>query len=193
MKKKRLLFVFGFLIIFGLIYVGSIHNKISRSIKVEVPNNADYLIILGAKVNGNIPSLSLSYRINTAAEYLLNNPNTIAIASGGMGPGETITEAEAIQNGLIAKGIDESRIFLEDRSTSTYENVSFSKSFIPNDAQQGIIVTNDYHVYRAVQIAGDADLHVAGLAADTPKVTIVKAYIREYLAVTKYYLQKYIF
>ncbi|WP_257215791.1 YdcF family protein [Fredinandcohnia onubensis] len=187
-----MLLLLGILLIIGVVYFGSIHYKISQYVDTAPPKNADYLIILGAKVNGEIPSLALQYRIEAAAEYAKENENTILIASGGMGPGEDITEAEAMRRVLVEKGISESRIYLEDRSTSTYENIKFSKEFIPKDAKLGIVVTNDYHLYRSVQIAKDANLKVNGLPAKTPRITLVKAYGREYLSVTKYYIEKYL-
>ncbi|MFT4412303.1 YdcF family protein [Fredinandcohnia humi] len=185
--------IIGIVIGCGILYVGMIHYKISQYTKVQPSDDADYLIILGAKVNGEFPSLSLTYRINAAAEYAKENPETIIIASGGQGPGEDITEAEAMKRALIDKGINESRIFLEDKSTSTYENIDFSKRFIPDGAKKGLVVTNDYHLYRSIQIAKDAQLKVEGLPAKTPEITLVKAYIREYLSVTKFYLHRYIF
>jgi uncharacterized SAM-binding protein YcdF (DUF218 family) len=187
-----MLLLIGILLIIGVVYFGTIHYKISQYVDAVPPKNANYLIILGAKVNGEIPSLALQYRIDAAAEYAKENKNTILIASGGMGPGEDITEAEAMRRKLVEKGISESRIYLEDRSTSTYENIKFSKEFIPEDAKLGIVVTNDYHLYRSVQIAKDANLKVKGLPAKTPKITLVKAYGREYLSVTKYYLEKFV-
>lgn len=187
-----MLLLIGILLIIGVIYFGRIHYKISQYVNVVPPKDADYLIILGAKVNGENPSLSLKYRIDAAAMYAKENENTILIASGGQGPGEDITEAEAIKRVLVEKGISESRIYLEDRSTSTYENIKFSKEFIPEDAKLGIVVTNDYHLYRSIQIARDADLKVEGLPAKTPQITLLKAYSREYLSVTKYYLEKYL-
>lgn len=187
-----MLLLIGFLLIIGIGYFGIVHSKISQYVDSKPPEKADYLIILGAKVNSETPSLALQYRIDAAAEYAKENENTILIASGGQGPGEDITEAEAIRRELVDKGISESRIFLEDRSTSTYENIKFSKEFIPEEAKLGIIVTNDYHLYRSIQIAKDADLKVEGLPAKTPQITLLKAYIREYLSVTKYYAEKYI-
>lgn len=187
-----MLLLIGILLIIGIVYFGSIHYKISKYVDAVPPKNADYVVILGAKVNSEIPSLALQYRIDAAAEYAKENENTILIASGGQGPGEDITEAEAIRRELVRKGISESRIFLEDRSTSTYENIQFSKEFIPQDAKLGIIVTNDYHLYRSIQIARDAGLKVEGLPAKTPQITLLKAYSREYLSVTKYYVEKYL-
>ncbi|WP_425432893.1 YdcF family protein [Fredinandcohnia onubensis] len=187
-----MLLLIGILLIIVVVYFGRIHYKISQYVDAAPPKNADYLIILGAKVNGEIPSLALQYRIDAAAEYAKENKHTLLIASGGMGPGEDITEAEAMRRKLVEKGISESRIYLEDRSTSTYENIKFSKEFIPEDAKLGIVVTNDYHLYRSVQIAEDANLKVKGLPAKTPKITLVKAYGREYLSVTKYYIEKFL-
>lgn len=189
-KRKKLLYWACISSLTCVIYFGSIHVKIVKYSKMEVPKSADFLIILGAKVNGNVPSLSLQYRIDTAAEYLLANQSTIAIASGGKGPEENISEAEAIKQGLMKKGIEETRIRLENKSTSTTENIKFSKAFMSEDNEQGVIVTNDFHVYRGVSIAKDHNLVVTGLAAKTPKVVLVKSYVREYLAVTKYYLEK---
>ncbi|MEH7226261.1 YdcF family protein [Bacillus sp. JJ1566] len=190
-KRKMMLLLIGILLIIGVGYFGRIHYKISHYADATPPRNADYLIILGAKVNSEIPSIALQYRIDAAADYAKENEDTILIASGGQGPGEDITEAEAIKRELVDKGISEARIFLEDRSTSTYENIKFSKEFIPTDAKLGIIVTNDYHLYRSTQIARDAGLEVEGLPAKTPQITLLKAYGREYLSVTKYYVEKY--
>jgi uncharacterized SAM-binding protein YcdF (DUF218 family) len=148
----------------------------------------DYIIILGARVKGEIPSLALQYRIDAAADYMKKNKETIAIASGGQGPGEDITEAEAIKRGLVAHGIPSNRILLEDRSTDTVENIRFSKKLIPNHLEKGLIVTNDFHLYRAKSIARDQGLILKGIPAETPTVAIPKSYVREYLAITKYYL-----
>ncbi len=114
------------------------------------------------------------------------------IASGGQGPGEDISEALAMQKGLIKRGIDKSRILLEDQSTDTHENIEFSKKLIPIQAKIGVIVTNDFHLYRSIMNARDQGLQVHGLPAKTPLITVPKSYIREYLAITKYYLVKYI-
>ncbi|MFK4389375.1 uncharacterized SAM-binding protein YcdF (DUF218 family) [Peribacillus frigoritolerans] len=97
-------------------------------------------MILGARVKGSVPSLSLQYRIDKAAEYLSANKHTVVIVSGGKGPGEVISEAKAMQQGLIAQGIEEARIMMEDKSTTTHENIVFSKELIPDTAASGLIV-----------------------------------------------------
>jgi uncharacterized SAM-binding protein YcdF (DUF218 family) len=177
------------LIIFGLIYVGVLHYKIIQHGNLAPPEKADYLIVLGARVKGTVPSLALQARIDSAAEYLKENEDTIAIASGGKGPGEDISEAESIKNELMALGIDRSRILIEDKSTDTYENIGFSKKLIPQGAKFGLLVTNDFHIFRAKMIAANEGLDLNGLPAKTPIQAVIKSYIREYLALTKYYLK----
>ncbi|MFY0801500.1 YdcF family protein [Peribacillus frigoritolerans] len=169
-------------------YFGFLHMKIQESIRQQIPENADYLMILGARVKGSVPSLSLQYRIDKAAEYLSANKHTVVIVSGGKGPGEDISEAKAMQQGLIAQGIEEARIMMEDKSTTTHENIVFSKELIPDTATSGLIVSDDFHIYRAVEIAKKEGLDMKGLPAKTPKVSLLKSYTREYLAITKYYL-----
>lgn len=187
-KRKTFLIVIGVLTLSVILYFAFLHSKIRDHTNSEVPLHADYIIILGARVKGEIPSLALQYRIDAAANYMKTNKETIAIASGGQGPGEDITEAEAIKNGLLTLGISSDRILLEDKSTDTVENIRFSKKLIPDHLEIGLLVTNDFHLYRAKSIAKDQGLNLQGIPAETPTVAIPKSYLREYLAITKYYL-----
>lgn len=188
--RKSLLIGIGVFALILLLYFAFLHSKIRNQSETEVPKHADYIIILGARVKGEIPSLSLQYRIDAAANYLKKNKETMAISSGGQGSGEDITEAEAIKRGLIAHGIASDRVLLEDKSTDTVENIRFSKKLIPKHLKTGLIVTNDFHLYRAKSIAKDHGLNLQGIPAETPTIAIPKSYIREYLAITKYYLDK---
>ena len=187
-KRKSILIWAGVFSLSFLLYFSFLHSKISEHTNTEVPKHADYIIILGARVKGEVPSLALQYRIDAAASYLKKNRESIAIASGGQGPGEDITEAEAIKRGLLAHGISSDRILLEDKSTDTVENIRFSKRLIPQYLKTGLLVTNDFHLYRAKSIAKDQGLNLKGIPAETPTVAIPKSYVREYLAITKYYL-----
>jgi uncharacterized SAM-binding protein YcdF (DUF218 family) len=189
-KRKKVLVLFILVLLFFSIYFGILHLKIREHSLLVTPERVDYLIVLGARVKGTTPSLSLQYRIDAAAKYLKDNQTTIAIASGGKGDGEDISEAEAIKNGLIVQGIEEERIILEDKSTDTVENISFSMKLIPNHLKTGLVVSNDFHIYRAKLIAKDLGLQLAGLPADTPKIAIPKSYSREYLAITKYFIER---
>lgn len=191
-KKKRMVSIIGILVILGLIYIGFLQFKISQYSRVEAPKNADYLIVLGARVKGTVPSLAFASRINAAAKYLKENKDTIVIASGGQGSGEDISEAECIKRELVKQGISETRIILENQSTDTYENINFSKKLIPPNTNLGLVVTNNFHLYRAISIARVQGLDVQGLPAKTPWKAVIKSYSREYLAITKFYLKRYI-
>ncbi|MBR3734882.1 MAG: YdcF family protein [Lachnospiraceae bacterium] len=115
--------------------------------------NLDYVIVLGAGLIGDKPTNPLKVRIDKAAEYMAENPRTILIASGGQGADEKISEAECIKRSLVERGIAEERILMEDRSTSTEENLRYSRKIIGDaDAAVGII-TNGFHEYRAGMIA----------------------------------------
>lgn len=191
-KTKRVRQLIVVLAALGLIYIAILQFKITQFSHQEVPENADYLIVLGARVKGTVPSLAFASRINPAAKYLQKNKETIVIASGGKGPGEEISEAESIKRELVKQGISVSRIILEDRSTDTYENIRFSKKLIPRKAKHGLVVTNYFHIYRSISIARDQELEVEGLPAKTPLMAVPKSYIREYMAITKFYLKRYI-
>jgi len=160
---KKLPFSRGFLRGFrvfevtALVFFLTVEAIIIRAALVTPPKNLDTIIVLGAKVNGTSPSGALRNRIQTAADYLIENPETIVIASGGQGPDEGISEAECIRRGLIERGIDESRILMEDASTSTFENLSFSLPLIDKENPSVGIVTNNFHVYRSMKLASTFD------------------------------------
>lgn len=97
----------------------------------------DYVVVLGAQVKGSSPSQSLLYRIQEAAEYLKENPETKAILSGGKGTGEVISEAHCMRRELEKMGISGERLIEENRSTSTKENIVYSYELIQEDSKKG--------------------------------------------------------
>lgn len=169
---------------------------------------AEYVIVLGAQVRGEVPTLVLSARIKAAAEYLTEHPEAVAVASGGKGDGENISEAEAIRRGLVRLGISEDRILLEDRSTSTAENLRFSAEVIQRYEKEKyglqeetplcgtnasairfvsknvVLVTNDFHVFRAVKLAKNLGYtDVSGLGATEFFAVTIQYYVREFFAI----------
>lgn len=130
--------------------------------KTDAPVSA--VIVLGAGVNGETPSLSLRTRIDAAAAYLARHPDVPVILSGGQGPGEAITEAECMRRALVSRGVDEDRLHLEERSASTEENLRFSREMLEGlgvDLTQRVaIVTSDYHLCRARLMWGGASTAV---------------------------------
>ncbi len=177
-----ILYAVFMLVMSGMIYT-SAHD--------EPENGADALIVLGCAVHGERVSLTLSYRLDRAIEYLNENPNTLVIVSGGKGNGESISEAEAMRRYLEAHGIDAQRIIKEDRSTSTEENFIFSREILetlfPNGAKYAFVTTN-FHVMRAELVAKKQGLDINGFGAKDVYYTAPNNYMREALAVAYYKL-----
>lgn len=175
-------------VVCGLIFVivlGNILYYGQNSNEKEV----SYLIILGAKVNGTKVSRALRYRLDEAINYMQEYPKTKAIVSGGQGKGEDITEAEAMFQYMVEQGIAPSRIMKEDASKNTRENIANSISLIEKNRENIMIVTNSFHVYRAVEIAKKQGIENPGsLSAPTDKILWLHYHVREVLAVIKYKL-----
>ena len=153
----------------------------------------DYIVVLGAGVRGTVPSLTLAERIGAAYDYLSVHPDTIAILCGGQGPGEDMTEAACMYRELTNMGIQGSQLLLEDRSTSTMENLTFALDVA--EAATGErpdrigIVSSEYHIFRSSRFAEDLDLEVFGIPAKTTWLPLrVNYYLREIVAVWKYLL-----
>lgn len=148
----------------------------------------DYIIVLGAQVRESGPSAALKYRLDEAVEYLEDNPKTICIVSGGQGANEPYSEAEGMAQYLKEQGIDASRILLEDKSLNTEQNMEYSRALIKDGASVGII-TNDFHLFRAKQIARKYGLdNICGIAAKSTPVYLPNNMLREFLAEIKFLL-----
>ena len=119
---------------------------------MKVRADLDYIIVLGAHVNGTRMTLALLERTRRALLYLEENPGTRAVLSGGRGDGERISEAEAMYRYLTEHGIDGRRLLKEERSTNTKENLDFSLELIGSTEPFIGIVTNNFHVFRGVMI-----------------------------------------
>ncbi len=148
------------------------------------------VIVLGCQVRGEQPSLLLSHRIESAADYLKAHPDARCIVSGGQGSNEQISEAECMFRGLTARGIDASRILLEDRSTSTQENLEFSLALMRENGleQPVLIVSNNFHLYRALEMARSLEIEAEGLPAACNWYMLPTYIFREALALMKYYV-----
>ena len=153
--------------------------------------NLDYVIVLGAQVKGEEPSPTLEQRINRAAQYLKENPDTLLIASGGQGSDEEISEAECIRRVLVERhGIDPGRILMEDRSTSTAENLRYSMEII-GDANASVgIVTNGFHEYRAMLFARKAGFRaLSSVPAKTLLPIGIHYTVREFFGVVSFIIR----
>ncbi|MBQ1193453.1 MAG: YdcF family protein [Lachnospiraceae bacterium] len=147
----------------------------------KTPQNGSTLIVLGCKVNGEQPTLMLRERLDAAYEFLIANEDSLCILSGGKGNGEDISEAECMYKYLIDKGIRSSRLYIEDKSTSTRENLAFSYKIIEKyDLPKNIaIATNEFHIYRAGIIAEELGLEYTSVSASTAWWLLPTYYVRE--------------
>lgn len=149
------------------------------------PEKDATLIVLGCRVNGTTPSQMLRLRIDAAEKYLKENPDAKAVLSGGQGPDEDIPEGLCMYNELIARGIEKERLFVEDKSTSTQENIAFSLEIIEeNSLSKNLgIVSNNFHLYRASLVVKEHGLTFGGVPAFTPYPLLLTYFMREYLGI----------
>ncbi len=174
------------LLIFSMAFWSVISGVFVKSI-----DNADYVIILGAGVRGTELSPIALDRCQTALAYLNQNPQSIAIASGGQGDKEEISEAAAIRNYLIRHGISSVRIWMEDDSENTMQNIYNSLRLIAYQRDRKeepslVVVTSDFHMARALSLVHEyRDSGVYGLAAPSDRVLFPHYVVRETFAVIR--------
>lgn len=147
----------------------------------QKPEKNATAVVLGCRVYGERPSLSLIERLEAAYEYLKENPEAVCVVSGGKGDSENISEAEAMYRWLVDKGIDPSRIYKEENSISTVENIKFSKVIIEeNNLNENIaIITSEYHAYRASVIAQKEGFSYGAVPGKTAIWLFPTFYVRE--------------
>ena len=153
--------------------------------------NENTVIVLGCAVHGTTPSYTLKSRINATYDYMISNPDSIAVLSGGQGNGEQITEAQCMYNILTEKGIESSRLYLEENSTNTNENIAFSKQIIEeNDLSTDIaVVSSDYHLKRATMICKKNGFdNVHRISAPSTYFDKPTFYLRDLLGVVKEFI-----
>lgn len=152
----------------------------------------DYIIVLGAGIKGEqVPPL-LASRIDQGIEILKKNPKALFIMSGGQGKGEDIPEGEAMARYAINKGIDESKIIIENKSTNTKENLLFSSKLMIKESPRVGLVTTSYHVFRALILAKDLGIRCIGFGSVTKWYFTLNALIREFIGYLSMTWQKHV-
>lgn len=170
----------------GLLCFGIVEGLICSRFQAKAQPGADYVIVLGAQWKMNGPSYVLKKRLDKSLEYLRENPDTSVIVSGGQGSDEPVSEAQGMFEYLVAAGIEQERILLEDRSTSTYENLYYSAALLDKEKDRVVLVTNNFHVFRGEKIAEKMGYaHVEGLAAASYPAMLPNNMLREFLGVVK--------
>lgn len=179
------------LLAIGVVVLMTFCGMIAGEFVSKGEQKLDYIIVLGAQVRENGPSVVLRYRLDEAMNYLNENPDTICIVSGGQGVNEPFSEAKGMAEYLLEKGIEENRILLEDESRNTVENIKNSKRLIKEPYHGVGIVTNNFHMFRAVQIAKVQGLqNVSGIAADSNVLYLPNNVLRECCGILKDWIFK---
>ena len=190
---KLLRRVFTVCLCIGLLIVGITECFIIKASFGDPGKHCDYMVVLGAKVRVTGPSASLWDRIYGAYDYMVEHPDVIAIVSGGQGDDEPMTEAESMQAELILLGIDPDRIWLEDKATSTWENLNFALDLIEEKTGQRPdtlgVVSSEYHLFRASLFADKCGVNFVGVPARTSRISqMINHFMREVAGVWHYLL-----
>lgn len=186
-KKTGKVFVsiISIILCFGIGIGGISFGNILANTKQD-EHKTDVVIVLGCIVNGTRPGPFLRSRINKAYDYLTENPSSIAVLSGGQGAGESISEAQCICDNLIEKGIDEKRLLIEDKSTSTFENFKNSAQVLEQNGiydKEITIITNEFHEYRASKFAKKCGFVPYRCPSKTPWIGFMPFATREIYAI----------
>lgn len=185
--------IFTVILVIGLLVVGITEAIIIHASFGDPEETVDYIVVLGAKVNKDGPSVSLWDRICAAYTYLEEHPGVTAVLSGGQGTDEPITEAECMYRELVELGIDPQRLWIEDKATSTWENLNFSLDLIEANtgtrpAKLGVL-SSEYHLFRASLFARACNVEFVGIPAKTSRLSqAVNHFMREVAGVWHYIL-----
>ncbi len=181
--KKTILILF---ICFTVIVI-AIYASILYTGSTAKPQKSDALIVLGAQIWHRTPKMALLYRLEKALELYKSGYAPYIIVSGGQGKDEETSEADVMKQWLVEKGVDASKIFEEAKSTSTYENLKFSKEIMSkNNFKSAIIVSNDFHIFRALRLSDRLGIKASG----APSKSYMKYYyqLREIPSVVKSFI-----
>lgn len=186
-KAKILRTCFSALLCAVVLLMGVTLGLIIGSARGAKDVSCQYLLVLGAGVDGEAPSLSLLERLGAAHNYLKEHPETKCIVSGGQGDGENLSEAQCMFNWLTAHGIDPNRIIMEDQASSTQENLEFSLALLEARGEKPeslAIVSSEYHLFRAELMAKKQGVIPLGVPAKTGLLPLrVNYYFREIFGV----------
>ncbi len=179
------------IIIFALIAAGIVLVAVTWSWILPHFNDrgkpgADAVIVLGAQVRSSGPSTILKYRLDAAAAYIRENPDAVCIVSGAQGRNEPFTEAQGMADYLEEQGVPEKNIILEEEAETSAENLAFSRSLLPAEDCSVVLVTNNFHMYRALSIAAKQGYtNVSGLASGSPRLYLLNNMLYESAAILK--------
>lgn len=164
----------------------------SATLYPEGETKGSTVIVAGAQIRGDQPSLMLSRRLDKAAVYLKDNPDSLCVVSGSKGTNEQYTEAFVMKKYLVEKhGIDQSRIYTEENSLNTRQNMQFSSDVIrKNSLSENVVVATDFfHEYRCARELKTAGINNArSIPCATDWYFLPGYWVREVMAIINSYL-----
>jgi uncharacterized SAM-binding protein YcdF (DUF218 family) len=199
-RNKRLYTAFKILLgvtAAGFAWAAFLTANMLLAVLNNTPNPSDSpepeytVIVLGCQARNGEPSAMLAERLDTALQFLNEHESALCITTGGYGAGQSVSEAEVGRNRLTANNICESRIFMENASTSTLENLEFAREImlaedLPRDT---VIISDGFHLWRASLMAADCfdgEGQIYTVPARTRRILLPTYWVREWLAITHY-------
>lgn len=183
--------IFALILAVSAVYAVAVSISMIKIMNDSPDGRQTTLVVLGCKVKDGSPSLMLKKRLDTAFDYLQSHENIKVIVSGGQGSDEIISEAECMKNYLVSRGLSPDRIFMEDKSVSTQQNLEFSKKIIlQNSLDEHItIVTDGFHQLRAEMLAENLGMNAYNISAPTSWWLVPTYWVREWFGVLYYKLK----
>lgn len=180
------------LIVLFVTYAAVVSALMVRAANDTPKTDDTTLVVLGCKVKNGAPSRMLRKRLDKAYDYLAEHESVSVVVSGGKGSDEAISEAECMKTYLTERGIAPERVYMEDRSVNTEENLRFSQEIIMREGLSDniTIVTDAYHQYRAEMIARKQGINgSSNISADTSWYLVPTYWTRELIGIGYYYLK----
>ncbi len=178
------------ILIATLIFFFSGEILIQNGLREKNKSSMNNMVILGCGLEENgDPSQMMKNRLDAALEYIAENDIETIIVSGGKGSDEKFAESSVMKKYLVANGIKSDKIIEENKSTSTFENLSFTKELLEkiqqneNEEYSLIIVTSDFHMFRSKLIANELGFNVKGVPSSISMIEIPQRHVREYFAI----------
>jgi uncharacterized SAM-binding protein YcdF (DUF218 family) len=157
--------------------------------RIRPKRDVDFVVVLGAGLNGaRVPPLLASRLDRGRAVFdaaVAKGRDANLVTSGGQGADEDVPESHAMADYLVDRGVPRDRILLEDRSTTTQENLTFSGSIMGElrPDYRCLVVTNNFHVLRAALLARKTKVNGQVIGAPTAWYYWPSATIREFVAI----------
>ncbi|HJC59986.1 MAG TPA: YdcF family protein [Candidatus Dietzia intestinigallinarum] len=181
-----LLLIPGAVFLFELIAYTGYALAYSRLDRIDA---GDVVVVLGAGLNGDKVTPLLASRLDRGIEALNASvdagKDAVIVVSGGRGVDEVVSEAEAMHAYLLDRGVDADRILVEDKSTTTAENLEFTVDLLRSHRpawRRMVVVTSNFHVLRAASITDEMGLEATAVGSRTAPYYLPTAFLREYAA-----------